>query len=83
MHGGREHCCRCCFGGTIFKIDVEFFKNFMGIAEYIYQMRNWCTLVATDVGNTRLQQALSDGQDAFAAKFCSRTKSELLNFLGK
>jgi hypothetical protein len=54
-----------------------------GLHHHVQQVRNGCTLVATHVGHTRLQQALGDGQDAFTVEGLAGAQLQLAYLFGE
>ena len=54
-----------------------------GLHHHVEQVRHRRTLVAADVGHTRLQQRLGDGENAFAMEHAARAQLELLDLFGE
>ena len=55
----------------------------LGLHHHIEQVRDRGTLVAAHITHARLQQALGDGQDAFAVKDLAIAHAQGLDFFVK
>jgi len=64
-------------------MNAEFIEDILGVGQNIHQMRDRRALVASDVGDARLQQRLGHRQNALAAKDLAVAEFERLDFLGK
>jgi len=60
-------------------VNTEFLHHVFRVCEHIHQVRDRRSLVAPDVGDTRLQQRLGDRENAFAAKDLASAKLQILN----
>ena len=77
---GREHGGGGGFGRRGFKVHTKFRHIIGSIGEHIHQMRNRRALIAADIGDTRLQQRLGDGKNAFTPKFIASAKAQIFHF---
>ena len=64
-------------------MDAEFVEQILRFDQDIDQMRHRRTLVAADIGHTRLQDRLGDGEDAFAAEDLALAQSQRPHLLGE
>ena len=55
----------------------------LGLHHDVEQVRDRCALVAAHITHARLQQALGDGQNAFAMKDLARAHAQGLDFFVK
>ena len=69
VDGGAQHGRGGGLVGAGLQVDAELGEQVLRLQQHVEQVADRRALVAADIGHTRLQQGLGDGQDALAAEF--------------
>ena len=80
---GRQHGRGGRFRGRAHELHAQLVEHVARVRQHVHQMRNGCALVAADIGHTRLQQRLGDGENAFAAEQLTFAEPQVVHFAAK
>ena len=69
--------------GASLHVHAKLGEQVLGFDHDIQQMRDRRALIAADIAHAGLQQRLSDGEDAFAAKAFTGAKPQRFDFFGE
>ncbi len=65
------------------EMDAELVQERLRVAQHVHQVRDRRALIARDIADAGLQQALGDGEDAFALEHVTGALAQKRHFLGE
>jgi hypothetical protein len=81
VHRGGEGRGRRGLARAVLEMDAELAEDVTSVRHHVHQVRDRRALVASDIGDARLQQRLGHRQDALAMKLGAFAELQLLDFL--